>query len=52
MKKKTKPGTVEVYLEPDVMEMLHEVAKVEGLTPEKVLESLLDNYRNEQEAAR
>ena len=52
MKKANKPNTVDVYLEPDVIEMLSHVAKAEGLTREQVLNSLLDNARADAEAKR
>jgi hypothetical protein len=51
MKKQSKQRTVQVYLEPDVIEMIEHVCRVEGLTREQVLEACLERYRAEQKSA-
>jgi hypothetical protein len=52
MKKTTKPRTRLITLDPLAAQMLNHVCRVEGLTPEEVLQSLLERHKAKQEAKR
>ena len=52
MKKKIKEGWSMVTLEPDVIEMIDHVCKVESLTREEVLETMMHCFLANKEAKR
>lgn len=52
MKKKTKTGVTMVPLEPIAMQMIDHVCKVEGLTREEILETLLQGVLANKEGNR
>jgi hypothetical protein len=52
MKKKTKTGMSMVALEPEVIEMIDYIGKVEGLTREEVFETMMHCFLADAEAKR